>query len=179
VIREFSLLILAGMIASCAASLPYRTDYPLTSTVVHSRDGILSANVPQGWFSSTEDTLGTALSIFLMNDDVSATLTVKELKLDRLSAQEVEKHGLKLLARMSAGFQSAESPVEPREFELREKKFCSYEIEKGGTKNRIVVFSARQKYYECEARAVRVSLSGDQYASMFTVQQTFLLSLSY
>jgi hypothetical protein len=175
-------LFLALLLASCAASIPYGTDYPLTNDIVHSRDGILSGNVPSGWFSSTEDTIGSALTILLMSEDVSATLTVKELKLDRLAAELVGDQGLKLLALLSGSFHEELPPgstTEPKEFELRGKKFCSYEIANEKSRKRAVVFSAKGRYYECEAKAVPGTWSDEQYARTFSVQQSFLSSLTF
>lgn len=171
----FSLL--AVLFASCAASLPYGTDYPLTEKTFRSRDGVFSGNIPQGWFSSTEDTLGSALTVWLMKDDLSAILIVKEIKLDRLSAQQVENEGLKLLVNISIGLQSALSAVaipEQKEFELHDKKFCSYEI----MKKRVVVFTVKGRFYDCEAQAVH-GFTQEEYARLFTAQQTFLSSLIY
>ena len=180
--QKFCVLISALLLASCAASIPYHTDYPLTTNVVHSRDGILSGNIPQGWFSSTLDTLGAALTILLMNDDVSATLSIRELKLDRLTSEQVNRRGLTLLAHLSQSFHlesAAGTVTEPQEFELRGKKFCSNEITDGSMRKRVVVFSANGRFYECEAQTVRNNWTGDQYARMFTAQQTFLSSLTY
>lgn len=174
--------LLSLFLASCAASLPYGTDYPLTGDIVRSRDGILSGNIPRGWFSSTDDSLGGALTILLMTDEVSATLTVKELRLDRLTAEQVNTRGLKLLAFLSGSFhdeRTGRSTIEPQEFELQGKKFCSYEIADERSRKRVAVFSAKGKYYECEAGALRSSGGGEAYARTFTAQQTFLSSLTY
>ena len=181
-VDKIGISFLVVVFASCAASLPYGTDYPLSNSIVHSRDGVLSCSIPQGWFSSTEDSLGTKLTIFLMNDDITATLVVKELKLDPLSLQQVELQGLKLLARLSASFHSEDSRIvlpELQEFELRGNKFCSYELSQGENRARVVVFSAKGRYYECEARASHNNWTGEQYTRMFKAQQSLLASLHF
>src|SRR5262249_17273510 len=63
-------LLIVALFMSCAASLPYATDYPLTEQTFRSRDGVFSARVPRGWFSSTGDTLVPALVAWLVKDDL-------------------------------------------------------------------------------------------------------------
>lgn len=173
---------LAILFVSCAASIPYSSDYPLTQESFRSRDGILNGRVPQGWFSSTDDTLGSALTAWFIRDDLSASLSLKELKLDRLTSQRVTSEGLKLLAHLSALFhvtQNAIPEIKPEEFEMQGKKYCAYECGLDRDKCRIVVFAAGGKYYECEARAVKGTWSTNDFNSIFSVQQTLLASLSF
>lgn len=177
-------LLSAMLFVSCAASLPYGIDYPLTDRTFRSRDGAFTGRVPQGWFSSTGDTLVPSVVAWLIKDDLSAALSIKELNLDRVTALRVEKDGLGLLAHISAGLHqsgpdSATVAVAPREFEMQGKKFCSYEIVNGGKRTRIVVFSAHGKFYECEAVPVKGQRPADELARMFTAQQTFLAWLRF
>lgn len=180
--RNLAAVLLAFILASCAASLPYAIDYPLTRESFRSRDGVLSARVPEGWFSTTSDTLAPSLVAWLIRDDFAATLAVRELKLDRLAASRVEKEGMRLLALISAGMQQegakASSP-EFREFELRGTKFCGYETGGGIVRKRVVVFSARGKFYECEAQPVKGTWTSADVARVFTAQQTLLWSMTF
>jgi len=175
--------ILAVILASCAGSLPYGTDYPLTNQVLHSRDGMFTGKIPQGWFSSTDDTLAPALTAWLVRNDFSATLAVKEFTLDRLTTQQVEKEGLKLLARLSAGFReesmSRANDLHCVEFEMRGKKFCSFEIVDGIKRTRVVVFAVKGKFYECEAMAVKGPWTANDFTKLFIAQQSFLSSMSF
>ncbi len=91
-------LILAFLAAACASSLPYSADYPLTDATLTSRDGVLTGRIPLGWFSSTEDSLAEALTAWLIKEDYSAILIVKEIRLDDLASRRVRKEGLRLLA---------------------------------------------------------------------------------
>jgi hypothetical protein len=177
-------LLIAALFISCAASLPYGIDYPLTAQSFRSRDGVFSARVPQGWFSSTGDTLVPALVAWLVKDDLSAAVGVKELSLDREAAHRVEKDGLGLLASIDAslragGSDSAGSATEPKEFELQGKKFCSYETSAGGKLIRVVVFAAGGRFYACEAGAVKGRTSAEETVRMFTAQQTFLSTMKF
>lgn len=182
--RSSVVIILAFLIASCTASLPYATDYPLSENVFRSRDGNFGGNVPRGWFDSSDDTLAPTLLMWLIREDFSAALTVQELRLDRLSLQRVEREGLPLLARISAGFHPADKSVIPsslelKEFELGGNKFCSYELPVSEGRSRVVVFGAKGKYYECEAHTLKGRWTGDELVRMFTAQQSVLASLRY
>ncbi len=177
-------LLVAALFISCAGSLPYASDYPLTDQIFRSRDNVFSARVPQGWFSSTGDTLVPALVAWLVKDDLSAAVGVKELSLDREAAHRVGKDGLGLLASIDAGLRtggadSTRLVTTPKEFDLQGKKFCGYEISTGRNVTRIVVFSAGGRYYACEAAAVKGRASSEESARMFTAQQTFLSTLKF
>jgi hypothetical protein len=182
--KHFPLTIgLAVILSSCAGSLPYTTDYPLTNQVFHSRDGVFLGKIPQGWFSSIDDTLAPGLAAWLIRNDFFATLVVKELKLDRITIQQVEKEGLTLLARLSMGFReeiaNGRDDIQCKEFEIRGKKFCSFEFAEGGKRTRVVVFAIKGKFYECEAMAVKGQWTVADLAKLFTTQQTFLSSVSF
>lgn len=175
-------LFLGILLSSCAASLPYSTDYPLTQELFRSRDGALSGRVPQGWFSSTDDSLAPALTAWFIRDDLSASLSLKELTLDERSAQQFVREGLPLLARFSAAFQlppQSNPNIESHDFEMQGKKYCSYEIGQGVGKRRFVVFTVRGKYYECEARSTKGRWSVEDFNRLFWVQQSILSSLRY
>ena len=176
------LLILSIVFASCAAIIPYASNSPMTNELFRSHDGMLGGRVPQGWFTSTEDTLAPALAVWLIREDFSAALTMKELKLNPLTIQQVKKEGLELLARLSSRFQAENisgQTITPQEFEIRGKKYCSYEIGAGSERRRIVVFAAGGKYYECEARTMKGIWSATELTYLFITQQTVLSSLTY
>ena len=179
--RNLVSAVLCFFLASCAATLPYPANYPLTETTVRSRDGILTGKIPGGWYSATEDSLGTGASLILINDNADAVLSIKEIIPDRLTSLRVERDGLTLLANIGLSSRretAGASTTEPREFELRGTKYCGYELS-GATRTRFVLFRARGKYYECEARGGKRGLSGESYTSLFTAQQSFLSSLTF
>ncbi|MBI1805793.1 MAG: hypothetical protein HYR76_01925 [Ignavibacteria bacterium] len=180
--QNISVVILALLLSSCAASVPYATDYPLTHELFHSRDGMFSGKIPQGWFSTTSDSLAPAVVVSMIKNDFSAVLSVKELKLDRLAAERVAKDGYALLAHLSMGLQDEGSTggetIDPKEFEVHGRKYGSYEIISGGVWKRIVVFSLRGRFYECESYTVKGNWSADALSRLFSVQQSVLASLS-
>ena len=94
--RTIGSLLLFLLIESCAVPLPYSTKAPLTGEMYRSLDGAFSGNVPQGWFSSTTDTPVPGYVASFIKEDYSAGIMVKELHLDRSSAELVRKRGLEL-----------------------------------------------------------------------------------
>jgi len=172
-------LFIAIVIASCAPSVSYRTDYPLTSMFVTSRDGVLRCRIPQGWFSATDDSVGSSATILLMNENASAVLSIKEIRLDQLTTQQVKKSGLKLLAQLSADFlieNSSRAVEHIQEFQINNITFCSYEAAVSTSRLRVVVFAAKERYFECEVRGNGVDIEHQQ---LFIIQQALLSSLTF
>ncbi len=180
--RAWPVVFLPLLLASCAATSPYAADYPLSHEQFRSPDGRLAGWVPQGWSSLSDDSLAPALAVWLLKDDFSAAVSVKELHLDPPTESLITDGGLKLLARVSAGLHEgipADAAIEPREFELRGNRFCSYEFGDEGRRRRIVVFAARGRYFECEARPLKGTWSATDLARIFSVQQTVLSTLTF
>lgn len=175
-------VLLSIVIVSCSAKIPYAADYPLSEEVFRFRDSNLSGRIPSGWFVSGDDTLAPSLSVWLVQNDLSATLVIRELLLDSLTAHRVRRDGLKLLAAASAAYQSGDiSPAGEnlKEFSLGRIKCCSYETGADNNRKRIVVFSALGKYYECEIRILGNEWDTENIKRLISVQQTVLSSLTY
>jgi hypothetical protein len=181
-IRFIVSVFLSIILVSCSAKLPYASNYPLTGEIFQSRDGMLKGKVPSGWFKSTDDSLAPALSVWLLKEDLSATVIVRELNVDSLTAMRIRSEGLKLLAILSAGYQGLN--IEKDIFNLKDysdggKKYCSYEIGLENNRRRVVVFKAFNRFYECEARVLKGEWKTDDMRRLFSVQQTVLSSLTY
>jgi len=180
--KNIAAFIILFLLTSCAGSVPYPSNYPLSQELFHSRNSELTGRIPLGWFISTDDSIASSLTVWLIREDFSATLLIKELSLDQRTEQQVQQKGLKLLANLSAGFrtdQANATSIDPKEFDIEGKRFCSYEIGSDAARKRIVVFTARGKYYECEARAVRGIWSSDELGHIFSIQQSVLGSLLF
>ncbi|MBI1805253.1 MAG: hypothetical protein HY033_10600 [Ignavibacteriae bacterium] len=181
----FVALALSMFMMACAGSLRYSSDYPLRSETFRSRDSAFSGRVPQGWFASSDDSLAPAFVAWLIRDDFSATLAVRELLLDQLTVKHIRKEGLNLLARIDVGLRENTKDkqsgfvVEPKIFEIGGRKFCSYELMEGTVKTRVVVFEAKEKYYECEAKPSKEKWTQEDLMLLFTAQQTFLSALIF
>jgi hypothetical protein len=177
---KFLYLLLAVLLASCAASVPYSTEYPLTTALFRSRDSAFSGRIPDGWFSSTEDTIAPALAAWLIREDYGATLTVRELRLDRLSQSRVNNDGLTLLANLNAAFEHHTAVMrEVREYKIEGKQFCGYEYGPSESPGRVVVFAAGAKYYSCTAQRVKGTWSKADFTALFSAQESVLRSLSW
>lgn len=176
-------LLFALFLVSCATKLPYSINYPLTQQTFSSRDETFFGLVPHGWFASSVDTLAPALLVWLVREDFSAVLTVRELHLDQLSSKRVDKDGLRLLASISMAAHNessqAHSTQSPAEYSLKGKTFCSYEVNENDVQKRIVVFSAKRKYFECEALPIKGSWSRENVTELFSAQQAMLASLVF
>jgi hypothetical protein len=152
----------------------------MTQELFRSRDAFLSGRIPAGWFSSTEDSLAPALTAWLVKDDYSATLAIKELRLDRMSEERVRHDGLKLLANLNAALERHRSQMrEIREYRIDGRSYCGYEYDAAEAPGRVVVFSAREKYYACTARREKGNWSKEEYTALFRAQQAMLSSLMY
>lgn len=180
--RHISILIILTFLFGCAVKLPYLSTYPMSEQYFHSRDGIFYGNVPLGWFSASDDTLGPAVVVWLLKEDFTSSITVHELKLDQFSRKRVAQDGLDFLAQLSAAAYSENnlsSDFETFFFKLRAKEFCSYELPKNDDIRRIVLFEAKGRYYECIAYKLKGEWSGDDFKALFTVQQSVLGSIGY
>ncbi|MBI5021496.1 MAG: hypothetical protein HZB59_08680 [Ignavibacteriales bacterium] len=175
-------LFIITFLSGCAVKLPYLSTYPLSEQYFHSRDGTFYGNVPVGWFSASDDTLGPAVVVWLLKEDFTCTITVNELKLDHFSRNLIAKDGLDILAKLSAaayGKDIPDSDFEPMLFRLRAKDFCSYELPKNDETRRIVLFEAKGRYYECTAYKLKGEWSEEDFKNLFTVQQSVLGSIGY
>jgi hypothetical protein len=178
---RFVPFVLAFLAASCAASLPYGTDYPMSQTPVQSRDGLLRGTVPEGWYSATEDSLGTAVTLLLIRDPADAVISVRSLVPDALTAREIQRKGIELLAQISASARSGEpgeSVSDLQKFQMGGTAYCGYEAVRDGLRERVVVFTVKGHCYECAVRG-DAHWSDEQYRRAFTAQQAFLSSLAF
>ena len=126
--------------------------------------------------------LAPALAAWLIKDDFSAALSLRELKLDPLTTKSVQDDGLSLLASISYGLNGDGTPMRDnqlQEFTYGDKRYVGYEIGSGSQSKRIVVFSSRGRYYECEVRAITGTWTLPEMNRLFTIQQSVLASLNF
>lgn len=141
---------------------------------------MFTGRIPEGWFSSTEDSLASSLNAWLIREDYSATMSVKELILDKLSSERVRHDGLKLLSGLNAALEHHEQTVRPpEEFRLNGHLYCGYEFRSDSTEGRAVVFMAQEKYYACTAQRLKGTPSREELENLFRAQQTLLTTLRY
>ncbi len=180
--RTFLPAILALLLAACAARVTYPADYPLLTSQFLFRNAPVHGRIPQGWFSSTEDTLTPALSAWLLAGDYSASISIRELQVDQRTRGELRDEGLELLARLSMAFRTAERGEtfsDPQTFTLNGKSYCSYEVPSPGKRARIVVFIAADRFFECEAAPSAPKATAADTERLFRIQQSVVSSLSF
>ena len=164
--------------------MPYPLDFPLTTEPFLSRRNVFTGRVPQGWFYASEDTLAPSLAAWVVRQDFGASLAVKELHLDPVAEKRIQKEGLTLLASISAAFQTsdkknADVDVPPKEFTIKNRKYCGYEFTEAGMRKRVVVFSAGGHYFECTALPMKGTWSAEDTNALFAAQQAFLTTLTF
>ncbi len=173
--------LLALLLASCGTTrIPYSSGVPLSRDIFTARDNRFTGTVPEGWFSSVDDTLAPALSAWLTRNDLGAAITIREIFPDRAAAARSSGNGLKELLLADAGFiaDAAVSPIsEPVVFDLKGMHCCSAEFMSDQGPTRLVVFSWKDGFYECRAVKAAGTWSADDFRTLFTVQQTVLSSL--
>jgi hypothetical protein len=174
---------LSLLLWGCRAHLAYINDYPMSTKSFTTRDGNLRGLVPQGWFFSKDDTLTPALSAWLVKDDFTASISLRELSLDHIARERVQKDGLGLLATLSMKFHDEPGTdsipsTQFKSFELQGKKFCDYEFRRPETRSRIIVFAIGGRYYECEAQPARKGWREEEINQLFRVQQSVIATLS-
>jgi len=176
---------LAGLAAiflqwGCSSRVSYRTDYPLTGQNFFSRDHNFSGRVPQGWMIATDrenDSVAPSLVALMIKDDYSATLSFRELLLDRLTSSQVDKEGLPILARITPSLQNQTgNSANVEMYNFHGQQFCGYEL---SPDKRIVFFRVKGHCYECVVKPEGNAGVGAHAESLFNVQQTVMTSLSF
>jgi hypothetical protein len=177
-----AILFLAG-----CSSVPYDSNYPMTDEVVKSLNEDVRIKVPKGWFATTDETNAPNLLVWLVREDYGATMAISEIKADANTRRQLERRGLEALASISFALKSerargkAEMVVEPKEFDINGKKFCSYEYSSDGRKTivRVVVFGTGKHLYDFAAvPAEKENVKADR-KSLFTTQQSVLHSMRW
>jgi len=182
--------LLVGLLTSGCSSLPYSSDYPLSSYHLSSPGGTFRFRIPRGWFSAgngrdtAADSHGTRNLIWLLKNDYSATIAVAEIHVDSTARRLLRDEGLAPFANLTAGLTSGGNSsvlVRPPEFfRLNGREFCSYEtlISSTGDAMRIVLFTDGSKLFEATA-LVKQGGNGADRAEVFSAQQSFLDSLRW
>jgi hypothetical protein len=148
----------------------------------HSRSEYFSGTIPQGWFSSSDTSVAQSLEAWLLSDDLMSAIIIRELHLDELSKQQVQKEGLEFLATLSKSFSETDSSTSYQhqiEFKLGQTEFFSYESVSDSIITRTAVFAVNNRFFECEAMPLYKSFRCVLPLSLFSVQQSVLSSLKF
>lgn len=180
--KSFLPIVLLLIIAGCASEIPIRSDYPLSGQYFHSADGVFYGNIPAGWFDARGDTLGESLVVWLLTEDFSSAITIREMRLDQFTRERILDEGLAFLAKLDFASRDDEGKTmlkEPVVFKQRAKEFCSYEMRSRGGEARVAFFEAKRRYYVCNAYLLKNAGGDGVTGSLFNAQQTVLGSIGY
>ncbi|HUN66080.1 MAG TPA: hypothetical protein VMW43_08245 [Bacteroidota bacterium] len=174
-----ALLLLA--LAGCSSPPPPDHDYPMGPLTFAVRGSSLHGTIPAGWFVPASDTLTPALDAWLVREDFSASISLREISPDAESRRRIAKEGMILLASMSMAFRDAGTIIPPSAppsvFRIHEREFGRYETDNSGCLGAVVVFTHGGKYYECEARQHKQGLGEEDMAQLRRAQLAVLFSL--
>lgn len=152
---------------------------PLTFTV---RGSTLHGSIPAGWFAPASDTLAPALVAWLVSDDYSSSISLREILLDATASRRVEKEGMKLLATLSLTFREDSTAqgitAAISAFTMNGVQYGRYESSAAGFPSQIIVFVHSGKYYECEAVQRRSGLTDTDMQELRRAQAAVLFSLT-
>jgi hypothetical protein len=159
-VKILAAALLLGLVAfACATRPPEANTYPLLSATIQTADGMLAGRIPQGWASALTDTLPAGVDAWLISDDRSAFMALREINLDRQTSQRVREEGLELLARLSIALRAdsarGTAAVPVRTSALNNVSVCSYELGGSGEWRNIIVLAVQGRYYECEANVAK------------------------
>ncbi len=178
--RIILLTIFSVLLIKCTSSLTsiYSFDHPLSNERAYSTLSNISVRIPDGWYQVEDNEYGT-ISLWLVKDDLSASLTFNVINVDETILKENPDDALSRvseynkifvkakLGKSFAGFSNEEK------FELNGKDFISYQYTNNENQYiRVVVFRYKEKFYEL------VAVSGNQFIKeVFETQNSILTSL--
>ncbi|MBI5215051.1 MAG: hypothetical protein HY960_04810 [Ignavibacteriae bacterium] len=154
----------------------------MSDETFHSRSGYFSGTIPKGWFSSSDTSVAQSLEAWLLNDDFTAAIVIRELHLDETAKRQVEEEGLEYLAEISKSFGETDTSTTYQhqlEFSSGKTKFFSYEQHSAVITKRVIVFSINNHFFECEATPVNSLFDGTFLINLFSVQQSVITSLKF
>lgn len=178
--RIILLVISSFLLIRCASSLSsvYSFDYPLSNERAYSTLSNISVKIPDGWYQIEDNEYGT-ISLWLVKNDLSASLTFNVINVDEAALKENPEDILTRVSEYNKIFVKAKLGgsftgfSDEEEFELNGKNFVSYRYANSENQHvRVIVFRYKEKFYEL------VAVSGNQFSKVvFEIQNSILTSL--
>ncbi len=177
-------ILLVFFVSGCAG-LQYPANQQLTGEIAKSINNDISLQVPMGWFNSTDSQAAPGILIWLIKKDYSASLALVEIHVDEIGAKQLKTEGIHALAEISMSMKKEIAQHEPllvgnyEGFVIGDRQFCAYEYttDKGKTKERIVVFSTGNKWYELAAVPFAKHNKHISFEDLFCAQNSILQSI--
>jgi hypothetical protein len=154
------------------------------------RNGQLHYKLPLGWLNAAEEAPSSSDIIWLVRNDLAATLSVRELVIDSATRQEIdhsnrqaEKSGLQKVAELTSSLASrgegATMIKPPEPITVNDTEGCVYEYMAGNSpdKVRVVLYDTGTKLYEIRMVATG-SIGPDTASTLAALQKEFVRNLT-
>jgi hypothetical protein len=118
-----------------------------------SRDGVFLYRIPEGWFDASADDEAEGHAVWLVRENLSATLAVEEIRMDDEVRQLVGDGALlevgRLLSRLRAGKNGLTETRAPGWKDLGNREVCLYELTNPTTHEfqRVLLFAIDEHIY--------------------------------
>jgi hypothetical protein len=179
-------LLAALLLSGCAATSRYEIPQPLTTEIVQSLDGNITAHVPAGWFSATDSVVARHLLLWFVRDDYAATMGLRQISVESDEEKRIAKEGILPLAKVSLELKRLRAGsafrviAQPKIFKRQGEDYASYEYSPNGKDIvRVIVFSAKGKCYEFAALPVSERGLPEDPVKLFSTQQSVFASMRW
>ncbi len=180
----------ALLFSGCAATSRYEIPQPLTTEIVQSLDGNITAHVPAGWFSATDSVVAPHLLLWFVRDDYAATMGLRQISVESDEEKRIAREGILPLAKVSLELKRLRAGsafrviAQPKIFkqsrQQQDKEYASYEYSPNGKDVvRVIVFSAKGKCYEFSALPVSERGRPEDPIRLFSTQQSVFASMRW
>jgi hypothetical protein len=124
-------LFFSFLLSGCAGP-PAGTLRSVNHLSFRSRDGVFLYRIPEGWFDASADDEAKGHAVWLVRENLSATLAVEEIRMDDEVRQLVSEGALlevgRLLSRLRAGKNGLTETRAPEWRDLGSREVCLYEL---------------------------------------------------
>jgi hypothetical protein len=162
--------ILGFLLSSCSSSIP--NSEPRTNGRSIKKNGTPTTTIakqflPGGWADITSKSKQPQIQYWLVNNNFSATMVLRELQADSLSQKFLEKEDLNVVANISLLSKLPENNSDYRVTRVpavidEKRNFFSYAYSQKGLLRRVIVFKKGQKLFELELMQERASAEFDE-----------------
>lgn len=123
-----------------------------TSSQPPSRSSII---IPEGWLDITSQSAISSILLWIVNEDNSASMVLKEFQADDSTRKMLLKEDVCFVANISLRLKMADDSVQRRitrapETVAKGHNSCTYVFEEKGLLHRVIVYKKNEKYFELE-----------------------------
>jgi len=155
-VAALGMIILVFFLSSCSSSLPeqrYAAPPPIKKTTPPA--AVEKQFLPEGWIDITSKSKRSEIQYWLVNDNNSATMVLRELQTDSSSNAMLMKEPLNIVANISLLSKIPQHNPDYRVTRVPEvidakRNFISFVYTENGLLRRVIVFRKKQQYFEVE-----------------------------